>query len=130
MTDKFSATILMVDDDRYILELLDTVVSAMDNYRTITTESGKESLEIVDRELPDLILLDIVLEDLDGIQVCRAIKGNEKTSHIPVIAITVVKKEQSERYQEIIDAGVDGYVEKPFTFSSLECIIRGFLKKR
>ena len=128
MPDEPSATILIVDDDVDIAELLDTVVSAMGDYRTFTAFSGSEALELVERESPDLVLLDIMMDDMDGTEVCRAIKGNEKTSHIKVLAITSIHKTETGRYREILDSGVDDYLTKPFSFDDLKTRIERHLE--
>ena len=129
MTEKYAATILIVDDDVDIAELLESVVSAMGNYRTLISYSGKEALEIVEKDPPDLVLLDIMLQDIDGTEVCRTIKGNEKTSGIKVIALTAIQENEVQRYQEVIDSGVDDYVTKPFSFDELKMIVRRHLNK-
>ncbi len=127
MTDSTAASILIVDDDEDIAELLSTVVSAMGNYRAIIALSGREALEKLESDAPDLVLLDIMMEDVDGIEVCRTIKGSDKTSHIPVVAITAVRKNDEDLYNEIMDAGVDEYILKPFTFTGLQVIIKRYL---
>ncbi len=121
-------TILIVDDDVDTVDMINDGISAIGGYRTDTALSGNEALEKVKRNPPDLILLDIMLKDIDGTVVCRAIKGNRKTSHIPVIALTVIRKDAKERYKAIIDAGVDEHISKPFSFMDLETAIERHLK--
>ncbi len=128
MAEEPEASILIVDDDRDIAGLLEETVSIMGNYRIVTALSGKECLEIMQGDLPDLVLLDIMMRDMDGTEVCRAIKKDERTSHIPVIAVTVIQKVHVIRYREIMASGVDEYVEKPFEFEELEEIIKRHLK--
>jgi CheY-like chemotaxis protein len=122
-------TILIVDDDEDIADILEKYVSSMGNYRILRALSGKEALEVVENHTPDLVLLDIMMEDIDGTEVCRAIKSAEKTSHIPVIAVTVIHKVHEKRYREILDSGVDAYVEKPFDYSVLKDVILRVLEK-
>ena len=127
MPDPSSATILIVDDDNDILKLLEEYVSLIGDYRVILASSGREALEKVKVNSPDLILLDIMMEGMDGTEVCQLLKSNERTSHIPVIAATVIQKFQHVQYEEIMDSGVDGYVEKPFDYRTLEETIKRHL---
>ncbi len=129
MADDKAATILVVDDDEEIAELLETSVTAMGNYRIVKAHSGPEAMKIVDIESPDLILLDIMMEGMDGTEVCRALKSNEKSSHIPVIAVTIIHKIDVRQYRRIMASGVDEYVEKPFEFDEMEEIIKKHLKR-
>ncbi len=128
MPHNTSASILIVDDDQEIAELVDEGVSAIGQYRTDTAHSGSEALEKVERNMPDLVLLDIMLKDMDGTEVCRAIKKDERTSHIPVIALTVIHKNERKRSAEIMDSGVDEHLEKPFSFDDLNDSIERHLK--
>ena len=121
-------TILIVDDDMDVLELLEETISIMANYRLILAKSGTEALEMIEKDPPDLVLLDIMMKDIDGTDVCRAIKSNVKSSHIPVIALTVIHKNHKERYEQILASGVDEYVEKPYEFDNLKEIICDQLK--
>ena len=123
MTGRSPATILVVDDDEDIVELLEKGISSLGNYRIVSAISGSEALAIIAKELPDLVLLDIMMEGLDGTQVCRAIKGDERTAHIPVIALTVIHKIDKKRYEDIMDSGVDEYITKPFSFVELNKVI-------
>ncbi len=122
-----SGTILIVDDDEDIMELLENGISPMGDYRIVTASSGSEALEIIENDPPDLIFLDIMMKDMDGTQVCRIIKGNEKTAHIPVIALTIIHKADRHRYNAIMEAGVDEYMTKPFSFEELKGLIERYL---
>ncbi len=129
MSHEKTAYILIVDDDEDTAEMLQKGLSAMGNYRITTVHSGKEALELIQEESPDLILLDIMMKGMSGTEVCKTLKADEKTAHIPVIAITVIHKVDRIRSQEIIDSGVDEYLEKPFTFQKLRSIVEDNLNK-
>ena len=130
MAEEPFTTILIVDDDEDITTMLEEGIATMGNFRIIKALSGAEALLMVETEHPDLILLDIMMEGLDGTEVCRAIKSNRRTSHIPVIAVTVVQKEETEGTRMIMESGVDEHVSKPFAFSELEEIIMRHLKSQ
>jgi len=127
MKDKSKNTILIVDDDEEIATLIDEYVSYIGDYNTVKALSGTEALKTARSIVPDLMLLDIMMDDMDGTEVCRNIKSNVRTSHVPVVAVTVVHKVHQKRYQEIMDSGVDAYVEKPFKFDELKGVINQFL---
>ena len=129
MPEQTAPTILIVDDEEEIANLLDNYVTSMGDYNTIKTNSGKEALEIIKQTIPDLVLLDIMMDDIEGTAVCQAIKADDKTSHIPVIAVTVIHRVNKKRFQEIIDSGVDDFVEKPFGYDELKKILNKHLPK-
>ena len=130
MSEPPTANILIVEDDEEIANLLEEGLSLIGNYRISKALSGHEALEKVRSEPPDIILLDIMMIDMDGTEICRAIKGDKSTSHIPVIAVTVIHKGETKRYRDIIESGVDEHVEKPFSFDELNEIIKRFLKAK
>ena len=116
-------TILIVDDDEQIADMVEEFVSLMGNYNTVKVYSGTTALESIWESLPDLVLLDIMMDDMPGTEVCRILKADEKTSHIPVVAVTVVHRYQEVRYREIMASGVDDYLGKPFEFEDLKAAI-------
>jgi len=128
MSDNPSATILIVDDEEDIVSLLENGISLMGNYRTLAALSGEEALKIIEKEPPDLVLLDIMMDGMSGTEVCRAIKADSRTSHIPVVAVTVVSSIESKAYDEIMKSGVDDYVEKPFDLYDIKKVIERQLK--
>ena len=114
---KNNHTILVVDDNELNLDIL---VSILNDYDVIPTIDGKTALEIVDTENIDLILLDIMMPEMDGFEVCKHLKSNKKTKHIPVIFITA--KHGVDDMKKGFDAGAVDYVAKPF--NTLELLSR------
>lgn len=105
-------TILIVDDSRLNLMYISRILS--DKYNVETASSGEEALKIVfSPNVPDLILLDVVMPEMDGYEVCRKIKSEDSTKNIPIIFLTGNKKEDDEIYGFSIGA-VD-YITKPFS---------------
>jgi len=120
-------TILIADDEPFIREILTR--SLKHNYRIITAEDGLEALEKVKREKPDLIILDIDMPNMNGLEVSwRLKKGDDiRYRHIPIIMLTV--KGKIGEVDEGISAGADFYVPKPFNLTRLYKKIETLLKK-
>ena len=104
-------TILVVDDDPVIQKLL-AVNFEMEGYRVVTAGDGIEGIERVHRDRPDLVLLDVMMPRMDGIEVVRNLKADKATAGIPVILLSA--KAQSTDINGGLDAGADDYVTKPF----------------
>ena len=87
--------------------------------------NGKEALEAIEDELPDLIVLDILMEEMSGIEVCKKIKGEKRTEHIPVIFLTAAHDALKESAYK---AGADDFMGKPFEAALLRSKIKRLLK--
>jgi len=103
--------ILCIDDDRDVLSLLEKILSGMDN-TIISCVTGEQGLIEARRSRPNLILLDIMMPDMDGYEVCRRLKNDEATKNIPVIFITA--KDENEFEDEGLKIGAVDYIRKPF----------------
>lgn len=104
-------TILIVDDSRLNLRILSDILEP-EAYRIASAESGKMALEFVEMKKPDLILLDILMPDINGLEVCRSLKSKESTKNIPIIFISGLDK--SEDIVKGFQAGAVDYIVKPF----------------
>jgi len=112
-------TILIVDDIETNIDVLNEILSY--RYDIMVALNGKSALELANEKLPDLILLDIMMPEMDGYEVCKKLKSNPKTSHIPVIFTTARTDEDSiERAYDV--GGVD-YVYKPYKAKELQARI-------
>jgi putative two-component system response regulator len=120
-----SAKILVVDDEPRIRDLLVRIL-LRDGYTPVIASDGVEALEIVAREAPDLILLDVKLPGLDGFEVCRQLKDNEATALIPVTMLTGL--DDREHRQRGIEVGADDFLTKPFDPSLLRARIHSQLR--
>jgi CheY-like chemotaxis protein len=105
------STILVVDDDPVIQKLL-TVNFEMEGYRVITAGDGVEGLAQVELAPPDIILLDVMMPKMDGLEVARRLKADPATKSIPIVLLSA--KAQSLDIQTGLDVGADDYVTKPF----------------
>ena len=116
--------ILIVDDTPLNLKLIRLLLTH-EGYETRLAESAEEALEALAGFRPCLILADIQLPGMDGLEMTRRIKRDERTREIPVIALTALASPGDE--QRAIDAGCDGYITKPIDTRTLCSCIRGFL---
>lgn len=112
-------TILIVEDEADILNLLKYNFQS-EGYEALTAKDGEQALEIVERQKPDVLLLDIMLPGMDGIEVCKTLKAKSETRDIPVVMLTA-KGEEEDRISGF-ELGIDDYVVKPF--SPRELILR------
>ena len=117
-------TVLLVDDIPDNIELLKLALKS-ERFNIIEAYSGKEALEIVDKNNPDLIVLDVRMPEIDGFETCRRLKSNELTRNIPVIFIT--GKTQTEDIEEGFAAGCEEYITKPFKYVEVRNRIRTHL---
>ena len=119
--------ILIVDDSPSQIEGLRRVVQKL-GHDVITAEDGQQGIEVAKRELPDLILMDVVMPNLNGFQATRQISKDPKTSHIPVILVTTKDQETDKIWGE--RQGAKGYVIKPVEEAILLDTISPFLPKK
>jgi len=113
--------ILVVEDDRDTADLLQAYFTA-DGSEVEVAMRGNEALSITRRQLPDLIILDIMLPGMDGYAVCRELRTTARTSHIPIIFLTQ-KDERSDRIAGL-ELGADDYITKPFDIEELGLRVR------
>jgi len=118
--------ILIVDDELDTLLPLKRALE-MEDFNVVEAQDGVEALEKVMAEIPDLVLLDLMLPKLNGFEVCQRLKHDEATSYIPIIMLTA-KGETSDKI-EGIEIGADDYVTKPFNLDELKARIKAVLRR-
>ncbi len=119
-------TILIVDDEQDIIELVDFNLKK-EGFRTITASTGEEVLRSVSNKPPDLIMLDLMLPGLDGRDVCRRLKQDERTRNIPILMVTA-RTEDSDIIAGL-ELGADDYITKPFSPKVLIARVRAVLRR-
>lgn len=107
-----SKTVLLVDDEPHVLEVLRVTLEDL-GFRLLEAADGPSALEVVREESPDLVVLDVMLPNLSGLEVCRELKNSENTAYIPVIMLTARSGEEDEKAG--LEAGADRYLTKPFS---------------
>jgi len=120
-------TILAVDDEEDILELIRYNLSK-EGYKVSQALSGEDVLKIARSGMIDLILLDLMLPGIDGLDVCKILKADQKTQHIPVIMLTA-KGEESDIVTGL-EVGADDYITKPFSPKVLIARVRSVLRRK
>ena len=121
-----SDTILAVDDEVHILELISFNLKAA-GYHVVTALTGEEALKRCEVERPSLVLLDIMLPGIDGLEVCRRLKGDRMNSNIPIIMLTA----RGDEVDKILglELGADDYITKPFSVRELGARVKSLLRR-
>lgn len=116
--------ILAVDDEPFNLEIMEEILSQ--DYEFHCAQSGPKCLKMMEQLKPNVILLDVSMPDMDGYEVCRQLKSNEETAHVPVMFVSArgALDERIEGY----DAGGEDYIVKPFAREELEAKLKGLFK--
>ena len=118
--------ILIVDDEEDILTLLEYNLEKA-GFKVISADDGPEAIELTKKENPSLIILDIMLPSMEGTEVCKVIKRDNATSHIPIIMLTA-KGEEVDRIVGL-ELGADDYITKPFSPRELILRVKAVLKR-
>ncbi len=119
-------TVLIVDDEPDVIDLLVYNLQKA-GYRTATARDGATALQKARDEIPSLIVLDLMLPQMDGTEVCRHLKADPKTAHIPIIMLTA-RAEEVDRVVGL-ELGADDYVTKPFSPREIALRVRGVLRR-
>ena len=119
-------TVLIVEDNELNMKLFHDLLEAH-GYDTVGTRNGSEALDLARRHRPDLILMDIQLPEISGLEVTKWLKEDDDLSHIPVVAVTAfAMKGDEERARE---AGCDGYLSKPIDTRTLPQVIASYIEQ-
>lgn len=119
-----SKRILIVDDEMYIVNILDFTLAG-EGYEVISANNGEDALRTLLKAEPDLVILDVMMPRIDGIEVCRAIKAREESAETPVILLSA--KDRDADREAGIEAGADLYLTKPFSPARLIEEIRNLM---
>jgi len=120
------ATILVVDDDEFNLKLLSKML-AVQGHAVRTANSGEAALAAVAEQLPDLILLDVMMPGIDGFEVARRLKADARTSAVPFIMITALEDHESRL--KGLETGAEEFLSKPVNRSELQMRVNKLLGK-
>jgi DNA-binding response OmpR family regulator len=116
MTEKRTGRVLIVEDEEALVRILEFMLRAR-GYEVLSAYDGADGLSLATSAQPDLVVLDIMLPRMDGVTVCRRLKGDARTRHIPIILLTA--RAQSEDRENGLDAGANLFLTKPYERSTL-----------
>ena len=119
-------TLLVIDDNEDISTLIKSILS--DKYTVLRAVNGAQGIRLATKYIPDLIICDVMMPGMDGYETCRRLKGEEVTSHIPVLLLTACS--QQEQRTEGYNCGADGYMSKPFDAAMLKARCQSLLDNR
>jgi DNA-binding response OmpR family regulator len=118
--------VIIVEDDSDIAALVERYLQKA-GFDAEVFASGREALRAIGERPPDLLILDVMLPGLDGLEVCRAVRGNPRTAHLPIIMLTA-RAEESDRIVGL-ELGADDYIAKPFSPNELVARVRALLRR-
>ncbi len=123
---KAKETILVIEDEKNILELVKYNLE-QEGYRVLTANRGDLGLDLAMKQNPDLLILDLMLPEISGIEICKTLKQNTKTTFIPIIMLTA-KSQEADRILGL-ELGADDYVTKPFSPRELIARVKAVLRR-
>lgn len=123
MAEKMSTSILMIDDDPALTELTGIMLH-LHGYTVLTTNHGTQAVRMIKENLPSLVLLDLMMPDMDGWQICRAIR---QFSNIPILVISAIA--DPAVVAGILDAGADDFLRKPYPPDTLLAHLRKMIRQ-
>lgn len=121
-----TSSVLIVEDNAEILQLVHRLLNR--DYNVLTATNGKEAMIILEHEKVDIIVSDIMMPEMDGVELCKSLKNNIEYSHIPIILLTA-KTDEKDR-ADAYESGADAFISKPFNLKVLHARIKNLLKSR
>lgn len=117
--------ILIIDDEESIFEVIEGLL-LREGYDLTYVSSGKEALNQIEDILPDVILLDLMMPEMDGLETCQHIKANQRWCHIPIIMVTALSSK--EDLARSLEAGADDFLSKPINSIEMRARVRSMLR--
>jgi len=122
----FPKRILVVEDNKLDMRLLKDILEGS-GYETLQAADGLEAIDLAFASLPDLIVMDIQLPEISGLEVSRRLKGDDRSRRIPIVAVTAFAMGWHER--EALDSGCDAYISKPISVLGFLNTVESFLSR-
>ena len=122
----YAKRILIVEDNKIDMRLLKDILESR-GYETFQAKDGLEAINLAFAGLPDLILMDIKLPEISGLEVTRRLKGDDRSRHIPIVAVTARAMRWHEH--EALDSGCDAYLSKPISLLGFLNTVETFLSR-
>ena len=115
--------VLVVEDNERNMKLFRDVLAAS-GYRTLEATTGSQAVELAQRHIPDVVLMDVQLPDLDGVEALRRIRSDARTAYVPVVAVTAQAMDGDR--ERFLRAGFDAYLPKPVDITELLGLVRRY----
>jgi CheY-like chemotaxis protein len=128
MKDKNTATVVYIEDEPEMIDLVRLILTRK-GYQVLGASNGSDGLELIQKVCPDLILMDLMMDGIDGRQVHALLKADARLRHIPVIVVTA-KQPDADSRQELQASDVDDYIYKPFSPQEILAAIEKVLLRR
>ena len=119
-------TILIIEDEKDIIKMLEYNLKK-EGFKTLAVRNGEDAIDMAKSEHPELVILDLMLPGIDGLEVCKTLKADSKTSSIPIIMLTA-KSQESDKVVGL-ELGADDYMTKPFSPRELIARIKAVLRR-
>ena len=119
--------ILIIEDEKDIVEMIKYNLNK-EGYATSTLFRGRDAVSSVKKDQPDLVILDLMLPDIDGFEICKELRANERTAYVPIIMLTA-KSQEADKVTGL-ELGADDYVTKPFSPRELLARIKAVLRRK
>lgn len=124
--DESKKTMLVVEDNDEVRKFISSIL--IDDYNVLEFSNGEDALNFMEKEIPDLIISDIMMPGMDGLELCKTVKSNESTNHIPIILLTA--KSSTDNRIEGLSTGADSYITKPFSTKVLKLNVVNLLSSK
>ena len=115
--------ILLVDDDPRLVNIVAMYLN-IEGYEVATAQNGEEGLQEIEAQQPDLVILDVMMPGMDGLEACRRIRGNPQTANLPVLMFSALSGEDDIERARL--AGANHLITKPFNLVGLGAVVRSF----
>jgi len=116
--------VLVVDDDADTLELLQTLIEGIVGASTVPASDGRAALQLLEQVSPALVILDLKMPEVDGLEVIRQLRSSSTSAQVPIIALTAMTRAR----QDALEAGCDEFIEKPFELDRFLDKVRQYLR--
>lgn len=123
--DKKIPRLLVIDDEESIFEVIEGLLHR-EGYELTYLSSGFEAISLIEEIKPDVILLDLMMPEMDGLETCQQIKANQRWCHIPIIMVTALNSK--EDLGRSLDAGADDFLSKPINSIEMRARVRSMLR--
>ena len=124
--DHYPKRVLIVEDNKIDMKLMKDILERSE-YETLQAADGLEAIDLAFASLPDLILMDIQLPEISGLEITRRLKGDDRSRRIPIVAVTAFAMGWHER--EALDSGCDAYISKPISVLGFLNTVESFLPR-